>query len=303
MRFSLVIPVAPDRDAPIVDFLKKMDYPKSKFEIIVIKGLNPSENRNLGSQKAKGEIIGFLDDDAEVEPDFLKNVESFFNKYKSVDIAGGPQLTPRSQRGFAKISGYALTSKFGAAGTAVRYKVGKLSLDADESSLTSANLFVKKEIMKRIKFDPKLFPGEDPKFIEDAKSANLRIAYCPDFVIYHKRRETLQALIKQISNYGKVRPLKEPFIKTLNKPLFLIPLLFTVYLILALIFITTKFYIFAIFPLVIYILLDLFFSLIESLKNKDFKAIFVLPFIYPIIHVSYGTGMIYGYFLRRKLKT
>lgn len=303
MRFSLVIPLAPDRDAPIIDFLKKMDYPKSQFEIIVIKGTNPSENRNNGADRAKGNIIGFLDDDAEIEPDFLKNVERFFSKYKSIDIAGGPQLTPKSQKGFAKISGYALTSKFGAAGTTTRYKKGKLSMDVDESSLTSANLFVKKDVMKKIRFNPGLFPGEDPKFIEDAKNANLRVAYSPDFVIYHKRRETLQALIKQMSNYGKVRPLKESFIGTLSKPAFFVPSLFTIYLVLSSIMLIANIYPYiAIFPLLIYILLNLLFSLIESCKNKDFKAIFVLPFVYPIIHISYGTGMIYGYFLKRKLK-
>lgn len=304
MRFSLVIPVAPDRDAPIINSLKKLDYIKSNFEIIVIKGTNPSENRNNGAQKAKGEIIGFLDDDAEIEKDFLKNVERFFNDYKSIDIVGGPQLTPKSQKGFAKISGYALTSKFGAAGSSVRYKKGKLSFDADESSLTSANLFVKKDVMKKIKFNPKLFPGEDPKFIEDAKNANLRIAYSPSFVIYHKRRETLKALIKQIFNYGKVRPLKEPLKETLKKPSFLIPSIFVIYLIVSSIFLMTYTYPYiAIIPLLFYILLNICFSIFESIKNKDFKAVFALPFIYPIIHISYGTGMIYGHFIKRRTNT
>lgn len=303
MRFSLVIPVAPDRDAPIINSLKKLDYPKKDFEIIVIKGTNPSENRNNGAKKAKGQIIGFLDDDATVEPDFLKNVEKFFNNYKSIDIVGGPQLTPKDQIGFARISGYALTSKFGAAGSSIRYKRGKLSLDVDESSLTSANLFVRKEVMKKIEFDPKLFPGEDPKFIEDAKNANLRIAYSPNFVIYHKRRETLKALIKQIFNYGRVRPLKESFKETLKRPTFLIPSLFVIYLIFSSIFLIIYLFPYLIIiPLLFYFLLDVLFSVIESVKNKDFKAIFVLPFIYPIIHISYGTGMIYGYLTKRKKK-
>jgi len=48
-------------------------------------------------------------------------------------------------------------------------------------------------------------------------------------------------------------------------------------------------------PFIAYLVLIFLFSLYDSLSNKDFKAIFILPFIYPMIHLSYGIGMIYGY--------
>ncbi len=296
MKFSIVIPVAPERNAEIVECLKKMNYPESEFEIIVIKGTNPSENRNKGADKSKGEIIGFLDDDAFIEPDFLIRVENFFDSYKEIDIVGGPQLTPKEQEGFAKKSGYALTSKFGAAGLSTRYKKGELNLDADETSITSANLFVKKKVMKKIRFDTKLFPGEDPKFIEDARKEKMKVAYSPDFVIYHKRRENLSGLIKQISNYGKVRPEKETFRETLKKPFFLVPSLFVIYLVLSLASIILNIYPKIItLPLVFYLGLDFLFSLFESLRNRNLTAFLSLLLIFPVIHISYGVGMIFGY--------
>ena len=78
MKFSLVIPVAPDRNAEILGSIEKIDYPSSEFEVIVIKGKNPSENRNNGAQKAKAEIISFLDDDAVLDVNFLKNGVNYF---------------------------------------------------------------------------------------------------------------------------------------------------------------------------------------------------------------------------------
>jgi len=311
MKFSLVIPVAPERGAPIIESLREIDYPKSEFHAIVVKGENPSENRNKGSEKARGEIIGFLDDDATVDPNILKNVEKFFEKHPEIDIVGGPQLTPFDDIGFAKISGYALGSKFGCWKASNRYGGGKENLNVDESALTSANLFVKKEVTERLKFDPRLFPGEDPKFIADAKKLGFRVAYSPDILIFHKRRPTIKGFTKQIFNYGWTRPTKESFLTTLKMPFFLIPLLFVLYLV-GLLGIVTKNVIITgdiigannqlnllnlllIAPLFLYILLSLIFSIADSSKNKDYKAVLFLPFIYLLVHLSYGIGMIYGY--------
>ena len=79
-KFSIVIALAPYRSAEVLKSLKNVKYDKKKYEIIIKKGLNPSENRNYGIKKAKGEIIYFLDDDAIVDKNILKNAEEFFDK-------------------------------------------------------------------------------------------------------------------------------------------------------------------------------------------------------------------------------
>ena len=302
MKFSLIIPLAPGRNAEIIESIKELNYPKKEYEVIVKEGLNPSENRNNGAKQAKGEIIAFLDDDAVIDANFLKEAEEFFKKYQEIDIVGGAQLTPKWQKGFPKISGYALSSKFGAWKMGMRYSLKELNFNADETMLTSANLFCKKEVMKKIQFDQNLFPGEDPKFIEDAKKVGFDVAYSPDLILYHKRRETVKAMIKQISSYGRTRTNKESFLETLKKPFFLIPLLFCFYLAFVLFFVFLEFFRiniisnFILFsPLILYVALDLLFSVYESFKNKNPMAIFLLLFIFPLIHISYGIGMIQGY--------
>src|SRR3989338_2426548 len=329
MRFTLIIPLAPERDAPIIEAIKKLDYDKNKFHVVVVKGKNPSANRNKGVEKAKGEYVIFLDDDAHIENDYLKKVDEFLNKHNEIDVVGGPQLTPKDDSFFAKVSGYALSSVFGAWKLANRYTSNKENLDADETSLTSANLICKKEVVEKIKFDESLFPGEDPKFISDVKNKGYRVAYSPSFILYHKRRPSLISLSKQMFNYGKVRPKKEPLTTTLKNPFFFVPSLFLLYLFLLLIIILSNptiignviannpeigntikldenviytieddnyefnwnFLLFA--PLLVYIILILVFTLFDSIKNKDAKAIFILPLIYSTIHISYGAGMIY----------
>ncbi|VVB82872.1 Uncharacterised protein [uncultured archaeon] len=109
-------------------------------------------------------------------------------------------------------------------------------------------------------------------------------------------------MIKQISSYGRTRTDKESFIETLKKPFFLVPLLFCVYLAFLLIFVCLEFFninlipnLILFLPLGLYFILDLFFSGYESAKNKNLKATFLLLFIFPLIHISYGLGMIQGY--------
>lgn len=298
MKFSLIIPVAPYRNAEILNSLGKLDFPKKKFEIIIERGTNPSDNRNRGAEKSRGEIFVFLDDDAVAHIDLLKNAEKFFKEHPEIDIVGGPQLTPLDEEGFAKISGYALCSKFGGWNASNRYGKKKLNLNADDTYLTSAIMFCKREVLDRVKFDPALFPGEDSKFVTEAKNLGFKIAYNPDLIIYHRRRPTLKALIKQIFNYGRVGPLREKFSETIKRPFFIIPSLFLIYIL----FLPTIFFIDNLFwkvvflsPLGLYFFLDLIFSIYESGKNKDPRGILALPFIFPIIHLSYGAGWIYSW--------
>ena len=312
MKFTLIVPLAPERNAEILEAIKKLDYPKKEFHVVVPVGRNPSLNRNRGIEKAKGDFVVFLDDDAFIDNDYLNKVEKFLENHPEIDVVGGPQLTPYDDKGFAKISGYALSSKFGAWKLSNRYSINKESLNTDETALTSANLICKKKVVEKVKFDEKLFPGEDPKFVADVKKQGFKIAYSPEIMVYHKRRPNFNSFVKQIFNYGKTRPEKESFFETLKKPFFLIPSLFFIYLVLLIgsvlinppitgnvvnieNYTQSNFRFLWSLPLKLYILLIILFSFYDSIKNKDIKAIFVLPFIYPTIHLSYGAGMIYGW--------
>ena len=295
-KFSIVIAVAPYRNAEVFNSLKNLDYDKKKYEIIVKHGYNASENRNYGVKKAKGEIIYFLDDDAIVDKNILKNTENFFNKY-DVDIVGGPQLTPRDDKFFAKMFGAAIESFWCSYKMSNRYKRGKLNLDADELSLTSANCFVKKDVFKKIKgFDARLWPGEDPDFFSRAKDAGFKIAYSPDLVMYHRRRADLFSLLKQHYKYGNVRLKKEAINKTLVNPVFIIPSMFTLYIIILpiLLLFSKDFF----FPVKLHLIIDIIVGLYVALKKNLFYLPF-LPIIFFLVHFSYGLGMIIYLFERK----
>ena len=292
MKFSIIIPVAPDRNAPVLESLERLDYPKKDYKIIVEKGLNPSENRNRGIRKAKGEILFFLDDDAVVDENILKNAEKFFVENK-VDVVGGPQLTPKNDKLFAKTSGFAMSSFLATHKMSNRYKKGKLNLDADEYCLASANLFVKKQVFNSTAgFDSKLYPGEDSELIKRLKSLGFKIAYSPNLYIYHKRRPTFRSFFKQFFNYGKVYLQKEKTKSMKPSLLYFFPSLFLLYLI-SLIFLYRISLLFLI-PLGVYVILVLLNSFYLSIKNKNVLSLLFLPLIFLSIHVAYGFGVMVG---------
>jgi GT2 family glycosyltransferase len=230
-KFSIVITYyPPEKKAEVLDSIKKLDYPKSKYEILDLPGKgSPSIYRNKGAEKAKGEIIVFIDDDAIANKDLLKNAENFFKEHPEIDIVGGPQLSPKDEKGFAKISGYTLSSKFGSWEASNRYGGKKLNLYADENYLTTAIMFCKKSIFKSVKFDEKIFPGEDSKFVMDVEKQGLRIAYSPELIVYHKRRKNMKEFLKQVFNYGKVLSSRKSFSDLLTKPFFILPSIFLIY--------------------------------------------------------------------------
>jgi len=276
----------------VLDSLKKNNIP-----YIIEEGLNPSDNRNRGAEKAQTELVAFLNAHSILTENWASEVNKFFQKYPEIDIVGGPQLTPENQGVFETASGHSLSSFFGAATMRNRYKLAKLKLDAGETYLTSSNLICKRKVTEKVKFDPKMYPGEDPKFIRESKKAGFRIAYSPDIVVFHQRRENLRGLIKQIFNYGTFRPKKDTFKENLKKPFFFGPSLFLIYLVFLPILASTHnlFYI----PAISYITLNITFSFYESIKNKFPLSFFILPFLFLTIHLSYGAGFIYG-FLRKR---
>ncbi|MEW6079418.1 MAG: glycosyltransferase [Thermodesulfobacteriota bacterium] len=294
--------------------IRRLDYPDSAYEVVTTRGTNPSAGRNQGARLARGEILAFLDDDATIPPDYLLEAEAFFREYPEIDIVGGPQLTATDDQGFSRISWYALSSMFGAWKVSRRYALREIRLNADETAVSSANLLCRKRVLDTVAFDTTLFPGEDPKFIADAIRAGFRIAYSPAIRLYHRRRATVPALMRQIFSYGKARPRKETLLETLRMPFFFVPSLFLLYLIgLGAVTAVQPWIVgealsfgggltnepmpgkLLFLPLLIYAAAAVLFGIYDSARNRDLKAVFVLPFMYPLIHLSYGLGMIRGY--------
>ncbi len=293
-KITVIVPLGEKSDSLVLESLRNQ---KNKVKMFVEVGPNPSENRNRGISKVKTEFVGFVNGHCILPDNWSLNVINFFLKNLEIDIVGGPQITSSDESNFGRICGYALGSPFGAGGVYKRYTKKKIIFDADESHLTSANLICRNSVFDKVKFDESIYPGEDPKFIADAKEFGFKIAYSPDIIVYNKRRESLELLAKQIFNYGKTRPKKEKISQTIRKPYFIVPSLFLIYLLLlpTLLVLNKLFFM----PLFLYLISMIISSLYESIKNRNVLALILLPIIFLVIHLSYGGGFLYGLIIKK----
>jgi hypothetical protein len=203
--FSIIIPRAPGRDVMTLASLQAMDYPKDLYEVLLEAGPSPPANRNRCFERSRGNVLAFTDDDCVVDPQWLARAAAFFRDHPDYDVLGGPQLTGPWEAGFARASGYALGSFFGAYRMSRRYRRARPDLHADQLELSTPNLFLTRRAFERWgPFDERLCPNEETALLKRIADGGGRIAYHPDIVVYHQRRP-LKGFARQCFGYGAGR--------------------------------------------------------------------------------------------------
>ena len=170
---SIIIPAYNEEKhiGQCLDSIFNLDYPRDKFEVIVIDNgstdrtreiassydvlllqdstKNVSGLRNLGARHARGDILAFVDADCVVARDWLTNAEKYFTDL-SVAAWGSPPIPPESGTWVQKAWFY----------------VRRNNKDTETVDwLESMNLFVRKDLFDKVRgFDESLITCEDVDF-------------------------------------------------------------------------------------------------------------------------------------------
>jgi cellulose synthase/poly-beta-1,6-N-acetylglucosamine synthase-like glycosyltransferase len=237
MKASIIIPCK-EVDAftkECVEHCKRLEY--GGFEIIIlpdkpngIKGVKliptgdttPGAKRNIGIKYALGEILAFIDSDAYPARNWLRNAMKYLSN-PDIAAVGGPGITPPSDSPMQRASGYVLSS-FMVGGLANRYKKGTAFESYD---IHSCNFIVKKEIMEKVSWDERYWPGEDTIVCLRIKALGKKMLEAPDVVVYHHRKPLFIPHLKQVSRFGLHRGFfAKKYSETSFKPLYLAPSVF-----------------------------------------------------------------------------
>ncbi len=256
---------------------------KENIEFISIENTTPAKARNIALTKAKGNWIGFLDDDIKLPITYMATLENILSQ-RDCDVIGGPDATFPDASLWEESIGLALTSPLSTSKTRYRHN-NKLKVvsNVDESSLILCNLWIKRNVLDDNPFPENFWRNEENVMLHYLSLKQLKMIWSADLFVYHKRKDNFSSLYKAVSSSGENRVRSFIFQPSSLDLRFFVPSIFVLYLLLlpALIFLSTKF--------VIFIALYLTINLITSLYYGKSLWLRVM-LIQVVINISYGLG-------------
>lgn len=294
-----------------LESLFKLNYPKDKFEVIIVDDSNDKTEkiakeypvkffklkdstgakRNFGVGKARGQIIAFTDSDCIVHKDWLKNFTKHFNS--EVAGVGGPNLTPKDDPFIAKCVGFALSSWLGSGG--IRYARTYKSAKSVDHNPSCNCAFIKSVFEEVGGFNESMWPTEDIELDYKIRKKGYKLIYSPDVIVWHRRKSSLSSLFLQIFRYGLNR------VKVARKHVELLKLVhITPTLAFLILMLLTILYLFSLIPLWIVTALPFCYatgvviSSIQISKSENLKYTLGICVVYIVIHVAWALGFLYG---------
>ena len=217
---SLIVPALgrANQTRACVESLLALDYDLKGLEIIVVDdGSNPplapvlnglpvkllraevnigqSAARNLAAAVAQGELLAFIDNDCEAEPNWLCALIPHMDD-PAIGIVGGRVISPPP-------SGQVAVFKSIRSPLDMGDDEAEVDLGGTVPFLPACNLIIRRDVFSWLKgFDSKMLLGEDVDLIWRALRAGIRVRYVPAGNITHHHRTKLAALLRRRLDYG-----------------------------------------------------------------------------------------------------
>lgn len=175
-----------------------------KFPEFILKNIDHgglSNARNLGAQIASGEIFAYTDDDCVAPPDWLSWLAFAYEQNPEFFCLGGPNIPPPPQN-FEQAC--VAASPGGPAHV--------LLTDQIAEHVPGCNLTVRREAFEAIGgFNPVFWTaGDDVDFCWRLEDAGFVIGFHSAAFVWHHRRFSFNAYLKQQSGYGKAEAMLIP---------------------------------------------------------------------------------------------
>ncbi len=158
-----------------------------------------SNARNVGLRAATGEIVAYIDDDAWPDPDWLDHLAHTFMATDHAGV-GGPNIPPR---GDGPIADCVACAPGGPSHVLVN--------DHDVEHIPGCNMaFRRDELLAIGGFDARFrIAGDDVDLCWRLLEIGRTLGFNPAAVVWHHRRGTVRAYLRQQLNYGKAEAMLE----------------------------------------------------------------------------------------------
>ena len=308
-----------------LDCLKKQRYDHKKIEVIFVDGNSTDKTKkemlefkqkyedefnrilvldnpkkilpagwNIALNEAKGEAILRVDAHSTFPDDFIEeNVKELEN---GENIVGGQIISEAiDNTQWKKTLLIAEQSLFGGSFAEFRRKSEKKYVK------TLAHAMYRKTVFDKVgKYNENLARTEDNEMHYRMRKAGYKFLLSPNIISYRFTRDTLKGLIKQKYNNGKWIGITMKYCPKCFSLYHFIPLFFVLGLIISIIFALFNIPILLYCLMGVYLLFNVLNLIIIVINNGVSIQYILLPFIFFILHISYGFGTIIGLLKRKK---
>ena len=173
--------------------------------------LTPGEARNRAVKSVTRDWVHLIDDDSYWRPGYFDVVRPLL-KEAEIEVLGGPDGPAQGVSYFQESVSIALSSPFCTGVTFARHKaLGKSLVPATEEKLTSCNLWVKAELLRKYPFPPDFRRAEETVFLLALQRNHHRMYYHPGLRVGHFRRKNLKSLLRPTlgAGYWRSRLMRE----------------------------------------------------------------------------------------------
>ena len=160
--------------------------------VVASEGAGLSAARNTGARAARGEIVAYIDADAEAHPDWIAYLWRAFER-RHADGVGGPNL-PFDDAGLRE------RAVSGAPGAAVPV----VDRGGTAEHLNGTNMAFRRSLVREIGFEEHRPSSEDVAFGLAALERGARLVFHPTAMVDHHRRATLSGYLRQQRHYGAI---------------------------------------------------------------------------------------------------
>ena len=169
------------------------------FRVISTENCGLSHARSVGMEAATGEIVAYIDDDARPDPHWLAYLAATFLSTEHAGV-GGPNIAPPGDGPIAEC-----------VANAPGNPVHILLSDQEAEHIPGCNMAFRKTCLQAIGgFDPQFhIAGDDVDACWRLQQCGWTLGFSPAAMVWHHRRNSVQAYLKQQKNYGKAEALLE----------------------------------------------------------------------------------------------